>query len=74
MGDLENALAINSIILIPKKVIYSCMKREHKMNRQFVKNDIKNLFAREILLLLLLSLLLLLLLLLLLYKMKENCI
>ena len=27
VGDLENASAINSIILVAKKVIYNCMKK-----------------------------------------------
>ena len=30
VGDLDNASAINSIILIAKKVIYNCMKKEQK--------------------------------------------
>ena len=38
VGDLENALAINSIILSTKKVIY---------NIQYVKNEIKNFYFQE---------------------------
>ena len=30
LGDLENALSINSIILLTKKVIYNAMKNEKK--------------------------------------------
>ena len=29
VGDLENASAINIIILVAKKVIYNCIKKKH---------------------------------------------
>ena len=47
VGDLESALAINSVILYTKKVIYSCTKEEQKQNKQFVKNDIRNFYFQE---------------------------
>ena len=34
VGDLENALAINTIILITKKVIYTGMKKEQRPHVQ----------------------------------------
>ena len=43
-GDLENALSINTIIVITKKVIYNSMKKEQKPHLIYVKNDVKNFF------------------------------
>ena len=45
--DMENALAINSILLYTKKVIYTCMKKEKKPTIYFVKNDLKNFYCQE---------------------------
>ena len=47
VGDLESALAIISVILYTKKVIYSCTKKEQKQNIQLVKNDIRNIYFQE---------------------------
>ena len=47
VGDLENASAINSIILIAKKVIYNCMKKEQKPCILYVKNDTKKFYFQE---------------------------
>ena len=40
LGDLENALFINTIILITEKTIYNAMKKEQKPKFLKVKNDI----------------------------------
>ena len=49
VGDLENALAINSIILHTKKVTYNFMKKEQKLHIINVKYEVKNfLLSREI--------------------------
>ena len=42
--DLENVLAINSIILITKQIIYNSMKKEQIPNILNVKNDVKNFY------------------------------
>ena len=47
VGDLENALAIKSIILITKKVIYNAIKKEQQLGILNVKNDIKNSYFQE---------------------------
>ena len=47
IGDLENALAINSIILPTKKVIYNAKKKEQKPNIINVKHEVKNLYYQE---------------------------
>ena len=47
LGDLENTLAINTIILITKKVIYNSMKKEQKTCIQYVKNGIKKIHYQE---------------------------
>ena len=46
LGDMENALAINCIILLTKKVIYNSMKKErpHFIN---VKYEDENFFYQE---------------------------
>ena len=44
LGDLENAFAINSIILITKKAIYNTMKKEQKPIILIVRIDIKNIY------------------------------
>ena len=46
VGDLENALAINSIILKTKKVIYNAMKKEQEHSIPNL-NDIQNLYSQE---------------------------
>ena len=47
IGDLENALAINSVILITKKVVCSCVKKEQKLYVLSVKNSIKTFILQE---------------------------
>ena len=47
IGDLDNALAINSIILHTKKVIYNAKKKEQKTNILNVKNEVKNFYYQE---------------------------
>ena len=47
VGDLENASAINGIILIAKKNIYNCMKTEQKPCILYVKNDTKKFYFQE---------------------------
>ena len=37
IGDLENAVCVNSIILLTKKVIYNAMKKEQKPHIAQVK-------------------------------------
>ena len=46
-GDLENALAVNSIILLTKKVIYNAMKRERKPHLPNVKYEVKSFYYQE---------------------------
>ena len=46
-GDMENALAINCIILLTKKVIYNAMKKERPPHFIAVKNEVKNFFIRK---------------------------
>ena len=43
-GDLENAIAVNTIIHLPKREIYSAMKREQKPHTLDVENDVKNFY------------------------------
>ena len=45
--DNENALGINSIILLTKKVIYNAMKKEKQPQRPAVKNELNNLYHQE---------------------------
>ena len=47
LGDLENALSINTIILITKKVIYNSMKKEQIPHIANVKNEIKKFYFEE---------------------------
>ena len=47
LGDLENAVCINSIILLTKKVIYNAMKKEHKPHIAQVKNEVKRLYYED---------------------------
>ena len=47
LGDLENATAINTIILMTKKVLYTCMKKEQKPHLLNVKNEVKNFYFEE---------------------------
>ena len=47
VGDLVNASAINSIILIAKKVSYNCMKKEQKLCILYVKNNTKKFYFQE---------------------------
>ena len=44
IGDLANALAIISIILHTKKVIYNSKKKELKPNIKNVKHEVKNFY------------------------------
>ena len=46
-GDMENALAINCIILLTKKVKYNAMKKERPPHFMAVKNEVKNCFYQE---------------------------
>ena len=48
VGDLENALAIYSIILHTKKVIYNAMKKEQRTHIINVKYMVIILLSREI--------------------------
>ena len=47
LGDMENAVCINSIILLTKKVIYNAMKKEQKPHIAQVKNDVKKFYFEE---------------------------
>ena len=46
LGDLENALATNIIILLTKKTIYNTMKKEQRPNLLTIKNDTKNFYIK----------------------------
>ena len=46
-GDLENALAVNSIILLAKKVIYNAKKTEQKPSIINVKHEVKTFYYQE---------------------------
>ena len=46
-GDLENTLAVNSIILLTKKVIYNAMKKERKPHTLNVKHEVKSFYYQE---------------------------
>ena len=46
-GDLENALSVNSIILLTKKVIYNAMKKERKPHLLNVKHEVKSFCYQE---------------------------
>ena len=47
IGDTENALCINSIILLTKKVIYGAMKKEQKPHISHVKNEVKKFYYED---------------------------
>ena len=47
VGDLENAVAINSIILHTKKAIYKAMKKEQKTHIINVKYEVKLFYYQE---------------------------
>ena len=47
LGDLENATAINTIILMTKKVLYTCMKKEQKPHLLNVKNEVKKYILKK---------------------------
>ena len=47
VGDLENALVINSLILHTKTVIYDAMKKEQKTHIINVKYKMKNFYYQE---------------------------
>ena len=47
IGDLENAIAINSIILHTKKVIYNAKKKEQKPSIINVKHEVKHFYYQE---------------------------
>ena len=47
IGDLENSLAINSIILLTKKAIYNSIKKEKKTHNLSVNNDVKNFYFQK---------------------------
>ena len=40
IGDLENALAVKSIILLTKKIIYNAMKKEENPHTSSVENNV----------------------------------
>ena len=46
LGDLENAVCINSIIRLTKKVIYNAMKKEQKPHIAQVKNEVKKIIMK----------------------------
>ena len=46
-GDLENALSVNSFILLTKKVIYNAVKRERKPHLLNVKYEVKSFYYQE---------------------------
>ena len=47
LGDMENAVCINTIILLTKKIIYNAMKKEQKPHIAQVKNDVKKFYFEE---------------------------
>ena len=47
LGDLENAMSINTIILLTKKVIYNSMKKEQSPHIINVKNEVKQFYYDE---------------------------
>ena len=47
IGDLENALAINTIILHTKKVIYNAKKKEQIPHILNVKHEVQNFYYQE---------------------------
>ena len=47
LGDLENAMSINTIILLTKKVIYNSMKKEQRPHILNIKNEVKKFYYEE---------------------------
>ena len=47
LGDMENAMSINTIILMTKKVIHNSMKKEQRPHLLNVKNKIKKFYYEE---------------------------
>ena len=47
LGDMENAMAINTIILLTKKIIYNSMKKEQKPHLLNVKNEVRKCYYEE---------------------------
>ena len=48
LGDLENAMSINTIILLTKKVIYNSMKKEQRPYIYInIKNEVKKFYYEE---------------------------
>ena len=47
LGDMDNAMSINTIILLTKKVIYNSMKKEQKTHFLNVKNEVKTFYYEE---------------------------
>ena len=47
VGNMENAVCINSIILLTKKVIYNAMKKEQKPHFAQVKNEVRKFYFEE---------------------------
>ena len=47
LGDLDNATAMNTIILITKKVIYNSMKKEQQPHILDVKNEVKKFYYEK---------------------------
>ena len=47
LGDLENILSINTIILLTKNVIYNSMKKEQKPHILQVKNEVKKFYFEK---------------------------
>ena len=47
LGDLDNILPVNTIILITKKVIHNAMKKQQIPNILNVKSDTKTFYYQE---------------------------
>ena len=47
LRDMDNAMSINTIILLTKKVIYNSMKKEQKPHFLNVKNEVKKFYYEE---------------------------
>ena len=47
LGDLENAMSINTIILLTKKVIYNSMKKEQRPHILNIKIEVKKFYYEE---------------------------
>ena len=47
LGDMENAMSINTIILLTKKVIYNSMKKEQRPHILNIKNEVKKFYYEE---------------------------